>query len=288
VSKGIGEHIRSNVVGYVAVFMAATGIAAGAVHQVPKNTVTSKSIAPGAVESADIADSAITKDKMAGSAVRTDNLVDGAVTAAKMSGSAVRTDNLVDGAVTAAKMSGSAVRTDNLVDGAVTAAKMSGSAVRTDNLVDGAVTAAKMAGGAVGPSALADDAKTTLYSNASDGPIDVAVSTPNVVVGTLNLPAGTYLVTASSSATHNSAASSTRLECAVNAPGAALVDSSKVRLAANTGAEPLIFNKQTLVGPATLASAGAVTYQCVSTANTSISLSGVRLMAVRVTDIVPQ
>jgi hypothetical protein len=57
-SKGIAAHLRGNVVGYVAVFLALCGGAYAA--GLPKNSVKSKQIKDGQVLSADIGDNAVT------------------------------------------------------------------------------------------------------------------------------------------------------------------------------------------------------------------------------------
>ena len=53
------RHIRSNVVGYVALFVALSGVAYAA-NNAPKNSVTSSSIKKGAVKSSDVANEALT------------------------------------------------------------------------------------------------------------------------------------------------------------------------------------------------------------------------------------
>ncbi len=52
-SRRIADHIRSNVVGYVAVFLALTGVSYAA--SLPANSVKSKTIKNGQVKSKDIA-----------------------------------------------------------------------------------------------------------------------------------------------------------------------------------------------------------------------------------------
>ncbi len=48
----VGAHVRANLVGYVAIFLALTGSAVAAT--VARNTVTSESIQNGEVKSADV------------------------------------------------------------------------------------------------------------------------------------------------------------------------------------------------------------------------------------------
>jgi hypothetical protein len=55
----VRDHIRSNIVGYVALFVALSGVAYAA-NAVPKNSVSSSSIKTGAVKSSDVGDEALT------------------------------------------------------------------------------------------------------------------------------------------------------------------------------------------------------------------------------------
>jgi hypothetical protein len=58
-SGRVGDHIRNNAYGLVAIFIALTG-SAYAVSQAPKNSVTSKSIKNGQVKTKDVADNGLT------------------------------------------------------------------------------------------------------------------------------------------------------------------------------------------------------------------------------------
>ena len=258
----------AHVISLVALFIALGSGAVAAVDRLGANSVGPKQIKPGAVGSSEIAKGAAGASDLQNGSIKGDKIAKGGV----------KREAIEDGAVDAAKIAKGGVRSDAIEDGAITSAKIARGGVKREAIEDGAI----------GTAALAPDAKTTLYTDVADGPINVAVSAPNVVVATLNLPAGSYLVTATSSAVHNAAGTSTRLECSILAPGPVVVDGSKERLAANTGPEPLIFAKTTFAGPVTLANQGTVSYDCVSTANTSIDLTSVRLMALRVTDIVAQ
>jgi hypothetical protein len=104
-SSSIRDHIRSNVVGYVALFFAVTGVA-WAAHTAPKNSVTSKSIRDGQVKTKDVRDGAITNPKLA----------DGAVSAQKVAPDSL-TGNQIDefslGQVPSAAQAGNADKLDN-------------------------------------------------------------------------------------------------------------------------------------------------------------------------------
>jgi len=62
-SRAISTHIRSNVIGYVALFLALCSAAYAS--EVKPNSIKSKAIAPGAVQTADLADKAVKGEKVA-------------------------------------------------------------------------------------------------------------------------------------------------------------------------------------------------------------------------------
>jgi formylglycine-generating enzyme required for sulfatase activity len=74
VRSGISEHVRSNVVGYVALFFALSGGAAWATHPGGADTISSADIINNEVDEQDLKDGA----------VATDELADGAVTEPKL------------------------------------------------------------------------------------------------------------------------------------------------------------------------------------------------------------
>ncbi len=68
-SSRIRSHLRSNVVGYVALFLALNGTAYAVVAIAPKNSVATKSIRNGAVTAAKLRNGAVTTSKFAPSAL---------------------------------------------------------------------------------------------------------------------------------------------------------------------------------------------------------------------------
>jgi hypothetical protein len=59
----VASHVRHNIIGYVALFIALSGTAYAATA-LPKNSVTSATIVNGAVKTADLANSAVTESKL--------------------------------------------------------------------------------------------------------------------------------------------------------------------------------------------------------------------------------
>src|SRR5690554_906375 len=85
------------------------------------NNIPGGALAPGSVDTAQLADNSVTNAKMADNAINTAELVDGAVTEPKLATDAVTTGKIVDGAVTNEKIQAQPTFTGPVagVDGAV-------------------------------------------------------------------------------------------------------------------------------------------------------------------------
>ena len=80
ISERIGRHLRSNVVAYLALFVALTFGSALATTKAPKNSVVSKSIKNGQVMTADIGDGQVTGQDIGDGQVTGQDIGDGQVT----------------------------------------------------------------------------------------------------------------------------------------------------------------------------------------------------------------
>jgi hypothetical protein len=156
----VSQHIRSNIVGLIALFVALSGTATALQG---KGTVKSKDIAKNAVTTPKLRGGAVTAPKLRDAAVTSAKLAAGAVTAADLAAGAVGTpalapdsvtldkiapgvidQGILDGAVTTEKIADEAVTTAKLDDEAVTSGQLDDEAVTTQKLDDGAVTGAKL------------------------------------------------------------------------------------------------------------------------------------------------
>jgi hypothetical protein len=108
----LSRHIRSNVVGYVAVFLALTGSATALQG---KNRVKAKDIAAGAV----------TTPKIRGDAVTASKLAQGSVGAGAIAAQAVGASEIANGAVGTSEIAPGAVSTGAIAASAVTGAQLS-------------------------------------------------------------------------------------------------------------------------------------------------------------------
>ena len=112
VSTRVGEHLRANVVGYVAVFIALSGTAFAVEKigskEIAKNAVKAKHIKDGQVSSAEVADNGLTGTDINEGTLQfppvPNQLTDGSVTTPKLADGAVTEAKLADDAVTSAKV----------------------------------------------------------------------------------------------------------------------------------------------------------------------------------------
>ncbi len=93
-SNGIHEHLRSNVVGYVAIFLFAIGGTAYATHPGGANTISSVDILNGEVKAADIGTGELTSGDILNGTIDQQDLANGAVGGA----------NLITGSVSSPKV----------------------------------------------------------------------------------------------------------------------------------------------------------------------------------------
>ncbi len=125
----------ANVIATVALFVALGGAAVAA--GLPRNSVGTNQLKPGAVSAAKLKRAAVTAGKIAPKAV----------VAGKLGANAVLPGNLGNGIITTAKLSDGAVIAAKIKNGVVTTNKLNNGAVTTTKLGDGSVTLGKLAEG---------------------------------------------------------------------------------------------------------------------------------------------
>jgi hypothetical protein len=136
VSERIGQHLRGNAVGYVALFVALTGTAVA----IPgHDNVKSKNLAPGAVKAKAIAKGAVKASKIRGAAVTNSAVAAGAITSTKLAAGAVVNNALGTAAVTTPKLADSAVARAKIAQGAINGGKLANGSVDSSKVNDGSL-----------------------------------------------------------------------------------------------------------------------------------------------------
>jgi hypothetical protein len=146
----IRNHIRSNVVGYVAVFIALSGTAYAVDGPLPgQDTVGSADIIDNDVRTEDIRDGNVNTSDIDSEAVTTGKITNGEVRSADVA------DDSTGFALTGTDIANSTLGSDDLANGAVTGAKLGLFAVSSTRISPGAVSESKLNTNAVDPEALA-------------------------------------------------------------------------------------------------------------------------------------
>jgi hypothetical protein len=163
-SKAIREHIRSNVVGYIAIFMFAMGGTAYATHPGGADTISSGDIIDGEVKTVDINNA----NGVRSADVRDDTLADGGLQAVDLrpdsvGSSEVAPDSLdaVDlnaGSVGASEVSDESLGSDELAPNSVGSSEVATDAIGSGEVAPDSLAAADLAPDSVGSSEVATDA----------------------------------------------------------------------------------------------------------------------------------
>jgi hypothetical protein len=108
------SHVRSNAVGYVALFIALSG-SAYAVTLAPSNSVNSASIIDGQVRTPDLASKAVTRSKVKDGSIDGSKLADGAVNGSKVAAGSLNGAVIKDGTIDRADLTASALRAEPVI-----------------------------------------------------------------------------------------------------------------------------------------------------------------------------
>jgi hypothetical protein len=109
----IRNHIRANVVGYIAVFLALSGTAA-ATHPGGDNTIDSGDIINGQVTTPDVADDAVTAAKIRNGHVGNADLASTAVTGGKVEDGTLGGSDVIDGSLSGGDLASNTVTGDDI------------------------------------------------------------------------------------------------------------------------------------------------------------------------------
>jgi len=145
-SSRIRRHLRGNVIGYIALFVALSGTALALPG---KKTVKGNDIANAAVKKRALAGGSVTNPKLAAGAVSAVKIADGSVTQTKLGESAVATGKLADAAIVRQKIARGEVTGGKIDVAAVSSPKLAGGAVISSKVADGSLEAVDFGAGQI-------------------------------------------------------------------------------------------------------------------------------------------
>ena len=282
----MGANRTAVAISLAALFVALGSGAYAAVSNLAQNSVGPQQIKRDAVGEQELAKNAVTSSELAPRSVGPSEMASDAIGLQQMKPDSVGLQQLLANAVNQTKIANDAIGQQQMQSNAVGPAQIQANAVGPAQMQSNAVGPAAIQAQAVQVANLADSAKTTLYTDNDDTQQDITTDTQ---IGSLSLPAGTYLVTSSIQGAHSGTGNSTRLECYLLQNGSLTLDLGKERLqASDFGLQPMQFAKEALSSPVTLSAPGTITYRCTSTNASTIQLTYRRLMALRVSNVVAQ
>lgn len=183
-SARIARHLRSNVIAYVALFVALSGTAIAL---------------PGKskVKSNDIARSAVKGKAIAPNSVATEKVRDGAINSAKLANGSVINSKIGDGVITSAKLADDSVVRAKIGQGEVNGGKLANGSVNSSKVNDGSLLAEDFAAGQLSAGFAIDDSQTLAVELARPGRLFV---TATVISDCVTDPPCTYVVEADDTA----------------------------------------------------------------------------------------
>jgi hypothetical protein len=172
------QHIRRNIVAYVALFFALSG-ASYATWMAPANSVNSRAIIDGQVTTPDLAHNAIRADEHCYTALRS------CFGSKEIANGAVNTSELAPGAVGSSELAPNAITGDKVKDKSLTGA----------DIANGSLTGWEIAAKSLGSAQIDEPslAQGQAYTAYHDSGINVDSGSSGRILD-LSLPAGTYFV----------------------------------------------------------------------------------------------
>jgi hypothetical protein len=129
-STRVSDHIRSNVIGYIALFCFAIGGTAYATHPGGANTISSGDVIDGQVKTADLGNGEVKVADVGQAAVATDELKNDGVTGAKVAASTLTTTDLENETLTASDVAPNSLSSGRILDASLTGADVKDNALK--------------------------------------------------------------------------------------------------------------------------------------------------------------
>lgn len=151
-SETIGRHLRTNIVGYVALFVALSGTAIALPGK-------------GGVKSDDLARNAVKAKAIQAAAITNAKLRDGAVTSSKVSDGAIVSGDLANSAVTEPNLADDAVSRRTIVAGTINGGKLANGSVDSQKVNNGSLLAEDFAAGQLSDGFVQDNGNASATFN---------------------------------------------------------------------------------------------------------------------------
>jgi hypothetical protein len=167
-SSKVREHIRSNVIGYIALFCFAMGSTAYGVDGplAGQNQVGSADIINGEVATGDLSNNSVVTGKIADETIESADVQDGSLNAAELAPDAIFDDSpnafsgstrIANGAIAFNELAPNAVVGSTVLDNSLSGADITSGSVAGSDLQDGSVGAADLGTNSVGSDEVAPD-----------------------------------------------------------------------------------------------------------------------------------
>ena len=151
------NHLRSHIIGYVALFVALSGTAM-ATHPGGANTISSEDIITGEVHTADLADDAVNGGKLHNDSTASRHVIADSLTAADLAPDSVGNSELAIDSVAGAEIIGGAIGTFDIGVNQVLSRNIAIEEVNSGDLADNSVGSRELADGIIDDSDIVADA----------------------------------------------------------------------------------------------------------------------------------
>jgi hypothetical protein len=144
----VSAHIRSNLVGYLALFVALSGSAYAANQvgskQIKRNAIKAKHIKDGKVGGAEIGDGAVTAADLAAGAVTSVDVRDRSLIGADLRNGAIRAPQVANEALTGGEIQDGSLTGDELTNNSVTGTDITNASLTGDDVNNGSLSGADL------------------------------------------------------------------------------------------------------------------------------------------------
>ena len=186
--RKISHHIRSNILGLVAIFIAFSGTAY-ATHPGGANTISTADIIDGGVNAVDIASGAVGTNEVGIDALTSADLAGNSVGSSELDSGSVFSTEVAFDTLTSIDLAGNSVNSQELAPDSVTSPEVATDAIGSSEIISNAVGSSEVAAGSLTTSDLAPGAPGKFTGAAFADPCDPGAAFLSCGAVSLSLPA---------------------------------------------------------------------------------------------------